>query len=109
MTRAPSSASWRVQNGAAIACSRVTTVMPRRGCMSEGLRQSQHVLGDVAEDQVGRDRSDLVQPRLAELALDVVFAREAEAAVHLQAHVGRLPARLGGQVLGHVGLGAAGL
>src|SRR6185295_15216022 len=31
MTRAPRSASWRVQNGAAIACSSVTTVMPSRG------------------------------------------------------------------------------
>ena len=28
MTRAPRSASWRVQNGAAMACSRVTTVTP---------------------------------------------------------------------------------
>jgi hypothetical protein len=49
------------------------------------------------------------KPRLAELALDVVFAGEAEAAVELQAGVGGLPARLGGQVLGHVGLRAAGL
>src|SRR5438045_5976369 len=104
MTRAPRSASWRVQNGAAIACSSVTTVMPSRGFMSvfhgaegapatdetrghravaadpalpgrwrrplgggaegasggrfisERLEQSQHVLGDVAEDQVGGDR-----------------------------------------------------
>ena len=31
MTRAPRSASCRVQNGAAIACSSVTTVMPSRG------------------------------------------------------------------------------
>jgi hypothetical protein len=31
ITRAPRSASWRVQNGAAIACSRLTTVMPSNG------------------------------------------------------------------------------
>src|SRR5206468_8158992 len=31
MTRAPRSASWRVQNGAAMACSSETTVMPSRG------------------------------------------------------------------------------
>src|SRR5690606_19527251 len=31
MTRAPRSASWRVQNGAAMACSRLTTAMPSRG------------------------------------------------------------------------------
>src|SRR5436309_14283157 len=34
MTRAPRSASWRVANGAAMACSSVTTVSPLRGCMS---------------------------------------------------------------------------
>src|SRR6185436_17042818 len=34
MTRAPRSASWRVQNGAAMACSSVRTVMPWRGFMS---------------------------------------------------------------------------
>src|SRR5690606_40622005 len=37
------------------------------------------------------------------LALDVVFIGEAEAAVGLQAGVGRFPGSLGGQVLGHVG------
>ena len=31
MTRAPRSASWRVQKGAAIACSKVTTVIPSKG------------------------------------------------------------------------------
>jgi hypothetical protein len=44
-------------------------------------RQAEHVLGHVRQDQVGRDRRHLVQPRLAELALDVVFAGKAEAAV----------------------------
>src|SRR3954469_20784315 len=34
MTRAPRSASWRVANGAAIACSSVTTVIPLSGCKS---------------------------------------------------------------------------
>src|ERR1700756_1863653 len=34
MTRAPRSASWRVAKGAAMACSRVTTVMPVKGCMA---------------------------------------------------------------------------
>jgi hypothetical protein len=60
-------------------------------------------------DQVGRDRRHLVQPGLAELALDVVFAGKAEAAVELDAGIGRFPGGLGRQVLGHVGLGAAGL
>src|SRR3954451_14348066 len=39
MTRAPRSASWRVANGAAIACSSVTMVMPLSGCMSISLVQ----------------------------------------------------------------------
>ena len=51
----------------------------------------------------------LTEPRLAELALDVEFLREAEAAVRLHAHVGRPPARLGRQQLGHIRLGPAGL
>src|SRR6266705_4992073 len=33
MTRAPRSASWRVAKGAAMACSRVTMVMPCSGLM----------------------------------------------------------------------------
>ena len=48
-----------------------------------------------------------VQARLAELALDVVLGGEAEAAVRVEARVGRLPGGLGGEQLGHVRLGAA--
>src|SRR5213080_4440607 len=40
MTRAPRSASWRVANGAAIACSSVTTVSPLSGCMTVSFRGS---------------------------------------------------------------------
>ena len=65
------------------------------------------MLGDVGEDQVRRDRRDLIEPRLAELALDVVVLGEAEAAVRLDRDVGRLPRRVGGEQLGHVRLGAA--
>ena len=39
----------------------------------------------MGEDQVGGDRRDLIKPRLAELALDVVILGEAEAAVGLDA------------------------
>ena len=73
------------------------------------LGMPEHVLGDVGEDQVGRDRRDLVQPRLAELALDVVVLGEAEAAVRLHGDVRGLPRRVGGEQLRHVRLGAAGL
>src|SRR5690606_22787890 len=112
MTRAPRSASWRVQKGAAIACSSAMTVMPSRGLVmeaSERAGQAEDVLRDVAVDQVGRDRRHLVEARLAELALDIVLVREPEATVRLQADVRRLERRLGGEVLRHVRLGATGL
>src|SRR6478735_3349523 len=47
MTRAPRSASCRVANGAAIACSSVTTVMPFSGCMCLSLWM---VCGESAQD-----------------------------------------------------------
>src|SRR6267378_39458 len=71
-------------------------------------RKVQHVLGEIAEDEVGRDRCDLVQPRLAELALDVVLLGEAESAVGLQAHVARLPRGFRRELLGHVRFRPAG-
>src|SRR4051812_5110620 len=108
MTRAPMSASCRVQKGAAMACSSDTTVMPCRGRVmlvslsvlswSERARQAQHMLGDVAQDQVGGNRRHLVQACLAELAFHVVFVGKAETAMELDAGIGRLPAGLGGQV-----------
>src|SRR5262249_27515073 len=36
-----------------------------------GPRQVKHVLGYIAEHEIGRNRRDLVEARLAELALDV--------------------------------------
>src|SRR5690348_15188986 len=47
------------------------------GQRSERAREAENVLGDVGQDQIGRDRCDLVQARFAELALDVVLAGEA--------------------------------
>src|SRR5690606_13570069 len=43
---------------------------------SKTSRQTEHVLGDIRQDKVGRDGRDLVQPCLPELAFDVVFVRE---------------------------------
>src|SRR5262249_40736250 len=40
-------------------------------------RQAEHVLGEVGQDQVGRDRRGLVEPGLAKLALDVELLGEA--------------------------------
>jgi hypothetical protein len=70
------------------------TAMPSNGrILVSSVRawQAEHVLRDIRQDQVGRDRRDLVQPGLAELALDIVFAGEAETAVELQAGIGRFP------------------
>jgi len=65
------------------------------------------VLGDVREDEVRRDRSDLVETRLAEIALYIVLGVEAVAAEGLKGGVGRLLRGVGGQELRQVRLGAA--
>src|ERR687893_11710 len=108
ITRAPRSASWRVAKGAATACSSATTVMPSRGSFSagmlEGPRKLQDVLGDVGEDQVRRDRGDLVESGLPELALDVVLGVEAVPSQRLHRRVRRLPTRVRRQQLRHVRL-----
>src|SRR3954470_14012175 len=96
-----------------MACSRVTTLIPSRGRIvlstSEGPGQAEQVLRHIGEDQVGRDGCYLVQPGLAELALDVILVGKPEAAVELKAGVGGLPRGFRREVLGHVGLGSAGL
>ena len=65
------------------------------------------MLADVVEHQLRRDRRDLEHARVAEAPLDVVLARQAEAAVRLHAHVGQFPRSVGGQHLRDVGVGAA--
>src|SRR5215212_11890486 len=109
MTLAPRSASWRVANGAATACSSATTVMPFSGSILEGPRQAQDALGDVGEYEVGGDRGDLEEARLAELALYVVLGVVAVAAEGLHRHVRGLPRCLRGKQQRHVRLGPAGL
>src|SRR5215210_1514592 len=109
MTRAPRSASWRVANGAATACSSATTIMPSRGSFPvadilEGPRQFEDVLGDVGEDEVRRDRGYLIEACLPELALDVVLGVEAVAPKGLHRDVGRLPTCIRCQKLRHVRL-----
>ena len=81
----------------------VFVVRPRTAA-PERAWQAELVLGDVRQDQVGRDRRHPDEPRLAELR----FRRRTrgEASRHGSAGVGRLPRGLRGQQLGHVGLGA---
>src|SRR5919204_1278518 len=69
---------------------------------SVALRQAQHVLADVVEGHLLRDRRDLVEPHLAPQPLDVELLGIAIAAVGLQRHVAGLEAGLGGQQLGGV-------
>src|SRR5579864_4695954 len=76
---------------------------------SIGPRHPEHVLADVGQHEVVVDRRDAIEPRLAELALDVELDGEAVAAVGIQAGVGGVPGGLRGQQLGHVGFGAAAL
>ena len=54
-------------------------------------RQAEHMLGQIAQDEIGRDRRHLVKPGFAEFAFDVVFLGETEAAVGLHAGLGRGP------------------
>jgi hypothetical protein len=68
-----------------------TSSAPRAGPRLEGSRQAEHVLGEVGQDQVGRDRGDEVEAVLPEFSLHVVLGGEAETAVRLQAHVRRFP------------------
>jgi len=39
------------------------------------------MLGKERQNEIGRDRRDLIEPRLAEFTLDVVFFRETESAI----------------------------
>src|SRR5213594_3062656 len=67
---------------------------------SVALGQAQHVLGQVVENHLLRDRRDLVETHLAPEPLDVEFLRVAVAAVGLQRDVARLEAGLGRHQLG---------
>src|SRR5262249_9301002 len=97
MTCAPASARRDEQNGAATACSTATTTIPSSGSidrLSVGAGHAEHMLGDERQHQIGRDRRHLVEPRLAELALDVVFLGKAKAAMGLDRGIGRFPGRI---------------
>src|SRR5215210_872482 len=74
MTLAPRSASWRVVNGAATACSSETTVMPSRGSVpATSDRPRKAVLGEAGGYEVRGEQGYPVQPGLAELPLRIVL------------------------------------
>src|ERR1700728_776725 len=70
--------------------------------------QAKHVLGEIAEDHLLRNRRDAHQPGFPPVALDVVLARVAKAAMDLHREVSGLEAGLGGQELGQIRLLTAG-
>src|SRR4051794_14139913 len=73
---------------------------------SIGLRQTEGPFGEIAENEIGRDRRNLIEPRFAEFALDVIFLGKSEAAMDLQTGFGGLPRRIRGEHLGGIGLDA---
>src|SRR5579862_7792041 len=76
---------------------------------SKRARHTQYMFAEVGQDEVGGNGRNLVQARLAELALHVIFRGEAIPAVRLKARIGRLPGCVSRQQLSQVRLGAAGL
>src|SRR5215467_15420912 len=79
----------------------------RADAWSERPWKVEHVLGDVRQNEIRRDRRDLIQTRLPEFALDVELGGKAETAVGLEADVGSLPRRFRREILRHVCFGAA--
>src|SRR5947207_5073839 len=74
-----------------------------------GLRQAEHALGDVAEDELRRDRRDAPEERLAQIALDVVLRGVAVAAVSHHRLLAGIEAGLACQIFRTIRLRAAAL
>src|SRR5581483_4848389 len=73
------------------------------------LRQPEHALGDVAQDELAAHRRDAPDEGFAQVALDVVFARVAVAAERHHGLLAGVEARLAREVLRRVRFRAAGL
>src|SRR5439155_1812860 len=83
----------------------ISLLLFSRGSIALG--KTEHVLREVVEHHLLRDRRDLVEPDLAPEPLDVKFLRVAVAPVGLQRDVAGLEAGLGRHQLGGVRLGPA--
>src|SRR5688572_1162483 len=89
---------------------RLSTVMDFSAYLvpsSERSRHAKHMLANVRQDQIRRDRRNLIQARLAKLAFHVVIGGESETAERLQTHIRRLPRGIGGKQLRQVRLRAS--
>src|SRR5690349_4973612 len=76
--------------------------------MSVAPWHAEHMLADVGEHEVGRNRGDPLDARLAPAPLHMVLACEAEAAVGLRAGFRRLPGGFRGEELRDVRVLATG-
>src|SRR5205809_7894039 len=76
---------------------------------SVGFGQAEHSLGDIAKDELRRDRRDPPHQRLAQVALDVILGGIAESAMGHHRLLAGIEARFAGEVLRRVRLRAAGL
>src|SRR5438105_13013106 len=73
------------------------------------LGQAEHALGDVAEDELRRDRRDAAEERLAQVTLDVVLGSVAIAAVGHHRLLAGIEAGLACQIFRTIRLRAAAL
>src|SRR3990167_7447806 len=78
-------------------CTRLHHPVPNAGRCSKGSRHAKYARTDERQNHIRRDRSNRMQPGLAELALDVVFGGKTEAAVRLEADVSRFPRCVSGE------------
>lgn len=60
------------------------------------------MFGQIGQDQVGRNRGDLIEPGFAAVGFDVELPGKAKAAVGLDAGIDRRKTGIGGQLLGDV-------
>src|SRR5688572_12494414 len=68
------------------------------------LRQAEHALGDEAQDELAAHRGDTPDEGLAQVALDVVLARVAEAAEGHRRLLTGVEAGLAGEIFRRIGL-----
>ena len=58
----------------------------------------------ITENQVSRNRRNLVESCFSEFTLHVIFLRKPKSTMRLQAHISSLPRRISSQKLCHVSL-----
>ena len=62
---------------------------------------------EEAQDQIGRDWRNPVEPGFAEFTFDIKLFSEGKSAMRLHAHIRRLPRCLSSEILRHIGFSTA--